>query len=205
MTAQTNISWRIKGNLIGACNCDWGCPCNFNAPPTYGTCEGPNVWHIQKGLFGDTVLDGLYMCIAQRFPGPLHEGHGTSQFVVDAAANGQQREALLSILSGEAGGIFAIFADITETTLEPIFGIFDASMNGLESWVIVPGVLEIGLTTIKNPVTGEAEEVQLVKPTGFTSTESDLGTSTVCRYTGGFQHDVSGKYAEFAPFEYRGP
>lgn len=78
-------------------------------------------------------------------------------------------------------------------------------MNGLESRVRVPGVLEIGLTTIKNPVTGEPEEVKLVKPTGFTSTESDLGASTVCRYAGGLQHDVSGKYAEFAPFEYSGP
>src|SRR5215471_113169 len=29
-------AYHIKGVLLGACNCDWGCPCNFEAPPTYG-------------------------------------------------------------------------------------------------------------------------------------------------------------------------
>jgi hypothetical protein len=75
----------------------------------------------------------------------------------------------------------------------------------LGSQVKIPGILELGLTTVKNPVTGELEELQLVKPTGFTSKLSHLGMSTVYRFTGGFQHDHSGKYAEFAPFEYSGP
>ena len=37
-------------------------------------------------------------------------------------------------------------------------------MNGLESRVTVPGVMEMGLTTMKNLVTGEPEQVKLVKP-----------------------------------------
>jgi len=163
------------------------------------------IWHIQEGRYGDVVLDGLYMILAGQFPGPVHEGHGTAQAVIDVRADEQQREALLALLAGEAGGPFAIFAAVTETTSDPIFAPFEASINGLASWVSVPGVLELGLTTIKNPVTGEAEEIKLVKPTGFTSTESELGASTVYRFTGGFQHDHSGKYAEFVPFEYSGP
>ena len=57
---------------------------------------------------------------------------------------------------------------------------------------------------ITNPVTGDVEEGKLVKPTGITSFESDMGTSLVCRYTGGIQHNHPDKYAEFAPFEYSG-
>ena len=205
MATQPGTSWRLKGKLVGACNCDWGCPCNFNAPPTDGKCQGPYVWYIEQGLFGETGLDELYMCLVVEFPGPIHEGRGTGQAIIDSRANEGQREALLTLLSGEAGGPFAIFAALTETVFDPIFAPFEASMNGLDSRVTVPGVLELGLTTMKNPVTGEPEEVRLVKPTGFTSTESELGASTVCRFTGGFQHEHSGKYAEFAPFEYGGP
>ncbi len=201
----TTIQWRIKGSIIGACSCDWGCPCSFNAPPTYGRCEGGYTWHIDDGRFGDVELDGLNMSWIAQSPGPMHEGHVTAQFVIDEKANEQQREALLALMKGDHGGPFTIFAAVTETLHEPIFAPFDVTINGLESYISIPGVMELGLTTVKNPVTGEPEELQLVKPTGFTSKISHLGMSTVHRYSGGFQHDHSGKYAEFAPIEYSGP
>ena len=201
----TNVQWHLNGELIGACNCDWGCPCNFNARPTNGWCQGTYAWHIQDGRFGDVVLDGLFMSWTGQFPGPVHEGKGKTQWIVDAKANGPQRESLLTLFKGEVGGPFTIFAAVTETAIDPIFVAFEASMDGLDSRLSAEGVLEIGLTTMKTPVTGEPEDVQLIKPTGFTSKKSVLGTSTHYRYTGGFQHDHSGKYAEFAPFEYAGP
>ena len=201
----TATGWHMKGNMIGACSCDWGCPCNFDAPPTNGWCQGTYAWHIQEGQFGETNLAGLYFSWSGESPGPLHEGHVTTQVVIDSRADSQQREALLRLFQGKDGGPFAIFAAITETALEPIFAPFEASMNGLDSRVNVPGVLEVGLTTIKNPVSGNPEQIRLVKPTGFTSKEAEMGASTVYRFTGGFQHDHSGKYAEFAPFEYSGP
>ena len=135
-------------------------------------------------------------------PGPLHLGHVTGQKVIDSRATSEQREALIKIMSGQIGGPFAIFASVTETELDPIFAPFEVTIDGLFSQVSAPGALEVTLTTIKNPVTGDVEEVKLVKPTGITSFESDTGTSLVCRYTGGIQHDHPDKYAEFAPFEY---
>lgn len=32
--------WNLRGTVLIACNCDYGCPCNFNALPTKGHCEG---------------------------------------------------------------------------------------------------------------------------------------------------------------------
>jgi hypothetical protein len=32
--------WKYQAEMINAGNCDWGCPCNFNAKPTHGFCEG---------------------------------------------------------------------------------------------------------------------------------------------------------------------
>ncbi len=93
ITGASVPTWRMSGELLSACNCDWGCPCNFDAPPTYGHC------------------DGFYVL-----------------------------------------------------------------------------------------------ELYLDKPTGFTSTRSELGMSTVGRFRSpSFNVDVSGKYAEHARFSYTGP
>ena len=32
------IKWEIKGREFGNCNCDYGCPYQFNALPTHGNC-----------------------------------------------------------------------------------------------------------------------------------------------------------------------
>jgi len=42
-------------------------------------------------------------------------------------------------------------------------------IDGLNSRVDIPGILELSLTSIKNPVTGEPEELTLVKGTGTSS------------------------------------
>ena len=41
--------WTYTAEMINACNCDWGCPCNFNAKPTNGSCEGAYGIHITEG------------------------------------------------------------------------------------------------------------------------------------------------------------
>ena len=36
----TEVKWTMQGTLLQGCNCDYGCPCNFNARPTTGDWEG---------------------------------------------------------------------------------------------------------------------------------------------------------------------
>ena len=195
----------MKGHLIGACSCDWGCPCSFDAPPTNYWCHGTYVWHILEGSFEGISLDGLTVSWSGESPGPLHLGHVTGQKVIDSQADSGQRAALIKIMSGQIGGPFAIFASVTETELDPIFAPFEVTIDGLSSQVNAPGALKVTLATIKNPVTGEPEELTLLKPTGFTAQESQLGSSEVYRFTGGIKHDHSGKYGEFSPFQYSWP
>ncbi len=40
MATVTETKWTLTGTVVVACNCDYGCPCNFNALPTQGRCEG---------------------------------------------------------------------------------------------------------------------------------------------------------------------
>ena len=93
--------WEIKAKEFSNCNCSYGCPCQFNALPTHGFCEAAVALEIEKGHYGAVKLDGLRMGGIFQWPGPVHEGHGKCQPFVDERADGQQREALLKIMSGQ--------------------------------------------------------------------------------------------------------
>ena len=53
MTAN-GATWRIVGDEVGNCNCDWGCPCQFDALPTHGNCMAMIAYQINEGGFGFT-------------------------------------------------------------------------------------------------------------------------------------------------------
>lgn len=109
--AAAKPAWSFEADYFTACNCDWGCPCSFNARPTQGNCHGWGVWRITKGAFGRTRLDGGKFAVYYLFPGLIEQGNGTTRTYVDSRAPKEQREALDAIASGKAGGgIFELFA-----------------------------------------------------------------------------------------------
>ena len=94
--------WTLHGVEFENCPCAWGCPCQFGAQPTYGRCEALMGGHIEEGNFNDTNLDGLDWAMLLSWPGPVPEGNGTQQAIIDERANPTQREALRKILHGES-------------------------------------------------------------------------------------------------------
>ena len=70
------IDWSIEGIEFGSCNCSYGCPCQFEAVPTHGDCRGFEVIRINRGHFGDLLLDGLNVALLYAWPGPIFEGGG---------------------------------------------------------------------------------------------------------------------------------
>lgn len=50
--------WHINGVYVLACNCNYGCPCDFNARPTMGFCQGAVAFQVADGAYGDVRLDG---------------------------------------------------------------------------------------------------------------------------------------------------
>jgi hypothetical protein len=40
---KAKTKWQTEVYYLDSCNCDWGCPCQFNAKPTHGNCEGVGV------------------------------------------------------------------------------------------------------------------------------------------------------------------
>ena len=95
--------WTLTGRMVITCNCDWGCPCNFNARPTHGRCEGGWTWHVDRGSYGTVALDGLNFSVYAKWPGAIHEGNGEALILIDERADGPQRKAIEELLDGKIG------------------------------------------------------------------------------------------------------
>ena len=168
MSASTNTKWNLEADFLQACNCDYGCPCEFSAPPTRGFCEGVGAWRINQGNYGDVGLDGLGVAFAAHWPKAIHEGNGTVCLFFDERADARQRDALLQICSGQAGGLpFEILATTFSKILEPQYVPIDFKVNGRNSSVKVGNAMSVVVEPIKNPVTREPESVRIEHSTGF--------------------------------------
>lgn len=171
---NTTAKWNIEADFLQACNCDYGCPCEFSARPTQGFCDGMGAWRINRGNYGDVKLDGLGVGFAAHWPKAIHEGGGTCGLMFDECANPQQREALLQICSGQAGGMpFEIIVTTFSKLLEPQYLPFKFNINGRNSSVQVGNAMNVALEPIKNPVTGEPESVRVQHATGFMFKEAE--------------------------------
>ena len=71
---MVDTKWTIHGREFVNCNCSYGCPCQFDGPPTHGHCLAVAGMQIEKGYHGSTHLDGLKFVGIFRWPGPIHEG-----------------------------------------------------------------------------------------------------------------------------------
>jgi hypothetical protein len=195
--------WELKGTVLVACNCDYGCPCNFNAPPSTGDCEGGWVWHVEEGRYGDVDLAGLTLALFADWPGAIHEGNGQAVAYYDERADERQREALEALARGEAGGPWGIFINTYELLrVEPTS--FDLELKAGNSRYKIGDVAELQMEPIRNPVTGDEIESGVVLPKGLVFKEGWCAASTLFRVTDGISYDHSGKQAEYAPFEYAG-
>ena len=174
--------WGFEADFLQACNCDYGCPCEFSAPPTRGFCEGTGAWRVIKGQFGAVPLDGLCVAFAARWPKAIHEGNGTLALFIDERASAAQREALLTICSGQAGGLpFEILATTITTVLDPVFAPVHFHLDGRNSSVRIGDALNVALEPIKNPMTGEPESVRVVHATGFIFKDAEAVSGKECR------------------------
>jgi hypothetical protein len=179
-TTDTKTAWRITGELVVSCNCAWGCPCQFNALPTYGRCEGLGVWDIREGYFGETALDGVRFVQIVSWPASVPEGNGTRLLVMDERTTPEQRQALIAIESGEQGHpYFEIFAALCPTVVGPEVAAIaiEVDRDKRQARVRIPGVAEIGMEPITNPVTGEELRARIDLPNGFEFKLAEMANS----------------------------
>lgn len=199
---MAHANWFLEGEWIKSCSCAYGCPCDFNARPTQGWCKGMLGMRISKGWFEAVRLDGLSFFVTVDFPGPLHEGNGQAQPIIDERASPAQREALFAILSGQnsqEGTLFHIFSLIVSKMHEPRFAPVEFGFNAQSrlARLRIPGLLETDVEPIKNPVTGLPHRVQLLMPEGFEHRLGEVASSDI-RSSGAIAFTTQGGHATLA-------
>jgi hypothetical protein len=198
-----HVEWEIRGREFANCNCSYGCPCQFNALPTHGHCRAAACWQIDQGVFGTVKLDGLRAVGLYAFPGPVHEGNGTMQLIVDERAGPDQREALLKIMTGQDTADMAtmwwVYAAMSPTKLEPLFKPieFEVDIDARRARIAVPGILDSSGEPIRNPITGTEHRVRIDIPHGFEFRIAEIGSGRT-QATGQIKLDLTNTYGQFA-------
>jgi len=169
----------MKGVEFSNCNCDLGCPCQFNSDPTHGHCRAHTFVQIEQGSFGDVKLDGLRWGIMAQWPGPIHLGNGTFLAIVDERADARQRAALEAVAHGketEPGKlIWQVFSTTVTKVLPTLYKPIDLAidLSTCTAQLTVPGLLESSADPILNMKTGAPHRAKIRLPAGMEFTEAD--------------------------------
>jgi hypothetical protein len=178
------VDWYVEGIEFGNCNCDYGCPCQFEARPTHGNCRGFEVVRIDKGHFGDVSLNGLCAALLYAWPGPIFEGNGEMQAIIDERADAAQRQALGTILHGgetqDAATHWWVYHAMSSTVHEPIFRPieFEVDVDRRRARVVIPGILESSGRPIRSPASGDEHRVRIDIPNGIEFEMAEIGSAT---------------------------
>ena len=179
------IPWEIHATVVANCNCAYGCPCQFDALPTYGTCEAADGFQIEKGFYGGVSLDGLNAGMLAKWPGPIHEGNGERLIIIDDRATAEQRNALEKIISGkdteELATIFWVVNAMTSIRHETLYlpVTVEADMDARTGRVVVDGVFDLNVEPIMNPVTGAEHRARIEIPDGFEFTIAEMASGSL--------------------------
>jgi hypothetical protein len=165
---STTPQWNLQTEYIQSCNCDYGCPCNFNALPTYGSCEAFIAYHVIKGKFEQTILDGVVFAWGLWWPKAIHMGQGTGKLYVDRKASPEQIKAIEQITSGNlGGGVFAIFPSTFTTVLPTEVTDIEFSYDPYDAFFKVGGAGEVRSEHIVNATSGQQFEGEILVPGGI--------------------------------------
>lgn len=172
---MAGTKWNFEAEYIQSCNCAHGCPCNFNALPTTGNCEALIAWHIRRGTFGKTKLDGVTFAWGLWWPKAIHLGDGAGRVYVDPKAKPEQRDAIREITSGKhGGGVFTVFPSTFSKAYPMKPAKIDFRFKGHDSAFAVDGVGEVRGEHIRNPVTGAPFEAHIVLPGGINMKKANV-------------------------------
>ena len=202
-------NWQMQGTEFAACNCNWGCPCQFNSLPSHGHCEAVVSMRVEHGHFNEVALDDLCWVGTFAWPGAIHQGNGRCQVFIEDKATAAQREALLTILSGaetEPGAtVFQVFSSTISEMFEPQFVPieFSVDVDGRQAHTRIAGVLEVTGEPIRNPLTGEPLRARLTLPNGFEFTEAEMASGSY-QTQGAIQINATQSHGHFARLHFTG-
>ena len=177
------MDWLLEGEWFKNCNCDPGCPCDFNQPPTQANCEGVFAMRIASGHVDGVDLSGLCWAGVVWWPGRMNEGNGKLQLLIDESGTPEQREALVR--------------GLTEGEGDTLMDIVRIVCPNVEEVLYVPFEWEFDLTARKGRMkAGDVLETEVETLRGFGDPPPPY--RILVTIPGGFEYTGEGNSAETA-------
>lgn len=196
--------WKLDGQYMEACNCKAACPCIFLSTPTEGDCTAVVGWHIDKGHLGIVDLGGLNVAMAVYSPGAMHLTKWRAALYLDAKASESQKNALITIFAGKAGGHPARLGSFIGEVLGVASVPIEYKANGKQRSLKVGDVANAEIEAIGGG--GEGEVSVSNHPLGISpGYPAVVAKSSSMRYQDhGYQWTLSDRNGLYSPFTYQG-
>jgi hypothetical protein len=199
--SEATVSWWARGLLFENCSCQAICPghVHFDQVCFNQRCLGYWAVRVDEGAYGEVDLEGTKALIAYDCPPHMIDGDWVEGILIDESATPAQREAVEAILTGRAGGPWAILARFVGTRLPTRYVAIDIEEGELTKSVSVAGTLDSTITELKGrdrsrPVTFANMYNQIHPPEQVIAT----GSSTYDDGTIRFDNDgTHGLYSRF--------
>lgn len=159
------MAYNIEGRLLEVCTCKILCPCWVGEDPDSGTCDGVLGWHIDAGNIEGVDVTGRSLVILTHIPGNILKGNWNVRVYIDDKATPQQKDAMLKVWTGQAGGPVADLAKLVGKVdaVEQVPITFD--VKG------ATGTIKVGqaISAVLAPFTGATGKATALHDTIFTT------------------------------------
>jgi len=197
--------WKLNGTYFEACNCDAACPCVFLSDPTEDDCTVLVAWHIDEGNFDGVRLDDLNVALAVLSPGNMVEVPWQAAVYFDDSATDSQKDALMQIFTGQAGGhpgrLVSHIGDVLGVSSLPMTYQAEGKRRSLQ----IAGVAEAEIEAMSQGQGGTDITIDnhpLCIAPGYAAVVSK--SKNVTYQDHGFNWEFSGKNGFYSPFTYQG-
>ena len=161
-------------------------------------------WHIDKGKYDDTSLDGLNVALAIHSPGNMFKVKWDVALYLDEKAVPKQREALTSIYAGKVGGEPAALGPFINKVLGVKSAHIEFNLKGKERSMKIPGVAEMAVVALE----GQGGKEVVLENIPFTAVPNQhtvvAKSKKLSFHDHGMNWEISGKNGYYSPFSYKG-
>ncbi len=206
MEKTNSVNWRVKGEYFESCSCDFLCPCatSFTAKPTKGSCTFAFVNRIDEGKYGDVNLNGLMFAVVGRTPEVMGNGNWSVGVVIDSRAKQDQKDGIVAIASGQAGGPMAALAPLITKFLGVESKPIEFRMNGMSRSAKVGDLVDQAIEGMPGAKESEPMYVDNVAhPVNARLALAKATRSHVHAFGVDWDDDTGGNNGHFSSFEWR--
>jgi hypothetical protein len=150
-TTDETAAWWARGLLFENCSCQAVCPghVHFEQLCTHQRCLGYWAIRFDEGEFDGIPLRGLSAVIVYDSPQHMIEGDWREGIVIDERASEAQRDAIETLLTGRAGGPWAVLARFVSKRLPTRHLPIRIEDRGNVKRIVVAGLLESTIEAIR--------------------------------------------------------